>query len=128
VKWNFEKIWHWHVENYHNYHRLHSEKFHYSYHNIIVDDGKIYNFKNLKTNSFLEKKNLSFCHGSQIGIQNNPWCQMVFSWLTNCMVNKVSIRYEPVLTGSHFSREPLGLGSNCFKNNLKNRPFLVQRF
>jgi hypothetical protein len=44
------------------------------------------------------------------------------------MVNKVSIRYEPVLTGSHFSREPLGLGSNCFKKNLKNRPFLVQRF
>jgi hypothetical protein len=24
---------------------IHSEQFHYSYHNIIVDDGKIYNFK-----------------------------------------------------------------------------------
>jgi len=44
------------------------------------------------------------------------------------MVNEVSIRYEPVLTGSHFSREPLGLGSNCFKKNLKNLPVLVQGF
>ncbi len=33
-----------------------------------------------------------------------------------------------MLTGSHFSREPLGLGSNCFKKNLKNLPVLVQGF
>ncbi len=43
----------------------------------------------------------------------------IWSWLTNCMVNELSIRYEPVLTGSHFSREPLGLRSNCFKKKLK---------
>jgi hypothetical protein len=35
------------------------------------------------------------------------------------MVNELSIRYEPVLTGSHFSREPLGVGSNCLKKKLK---------
>jgi hypothetical protein len=29
-------------------------------------------------------------------------------------------------TGSHFSREPLGLGSNCFKK--KNLPVLVEGF
>jgi hypothetical protein len=42
------------------------------------------------------------------------------------MVNELSIRYEPVLTGSHFSGEPLGLGSNCFKKNLKNLPVLFK--
>jgi hypothetical protein len=41
-------------------------------------------------------------------------------------VNEVSIRYEPVLAGSHFSGEPLGLRSNCFKKNLQNLPILVQ--
>jgi hypothetical protein len=44
------------------------------------------------------------------------------------MVNEVSIRYEPVMTGSHFSREPLGLGCNCLKKNLKSLPVLVQGF
>jgi len=34
-----------HVENHHNCHRLHSEKIHSSYHNIIVNDEKICNFK-----------------------------------------------------------------------------------
>jgi hypothetical protein len=55
VKWNFVKIWIWHVENNHNYHRLHPELFHYSYHNIIVNDGKFI-ISNLQMNSFFERK------------------------------------------------------------------------
>jgi hypothetical protein len=40
-----------------NYRSLRSEYFHYSYHNIILDDGKTYNFKkNLKRIHFLKKK------------------------------------------------------------------------
>jgi hypothetical protein len=34
-------------------------KFHYSYHNIIVNDGKFYNFK--MKNRFFFLKNYSFC-------------------------------------------------------------------
>jgi hypothetical protein len=46
MKWSLVKIWSWHDENHHNYHRLHSKYFHYSYHNSIIDDEKIiYNFK-----------------------------------------------------------------------------------
>jgi len=60
MKWNFVKIGHCHVENYYNYHRLHSKKIHNSYHNIIVDDGKIYNLKIMKRIHFL-KKNYFFC-------------------------------------------------------------------
>ncbi len=37
------------------------DKFHDSYQNSLVDDGKIYNFKTEKTNSFFEKKNCPFC-------------------------------------------------------------------
>jgi len=49
-----EKLWSGH--RLHNYHRLHLNKFHFSYHNVIVDDGKIiYNFKILKMNSCFEK-------------------------------------------------------------------------
>jgi len=44
-KWNFVKIWSWYVENHHNYHPLCSEQFHYSYHNIIIDDEKNNDFK-----------------------------------------------------------------------------------
>jgi hypothetical protein len=44
-KLKFVKIWSWHVENHHSYYRLHFEQFHYSYHNSIVDDENIYNFK-----------------------------------------------------------------------------------
>jgi hypothetical protein len=41
-----------HVENHHNYHRLHSE----SYHNIVVYGGKNYIvFHILKRNSVFEK-------------------------------------------------------------------------
>ncbi len=58
MKWNFVKIWSWHVENHPNYHKLHFEEFHYSYHNIIVDDWKIYNFKFKKRNSFFGKKRI----------------------------------------------------------------------
>ncbi len=56
MKWNFVKIQSWHVENHHNYHRLHSEWFHYSYHNIIVDDEKIYIISNFKNEFFWERK------------------------------------------------------------------------
>jgi len=45
VKQFFVKIWSWHVENNHNCDSLHSIQFHYSYDNIIVDQGKYNNFK-----------------------------------------------------------------------------------
>jgi len=44
-------------EGLYNYHRPHFESCHYAYHNIIVGNGKIYNFKMKKTNSFFEKNN-----------------------------------------------------------------------
>jgi hypothetical protein len=61
VKWNFVKIWSRHVQNHHNSHSYNVDKFHDSYQNSLVDDGKIYNFKTEKTNSFFEKKNCPFC-------------------------------------------------------------------
>jgi hypothetical protein len=35
------------------------------------------------------------------------------------MVNELSISYETVLASSHFPREPLVLGSNCFFKTLR---------
>jgi len=49
MKWNFVKIWNWHVEIIVGY-TLNK----FWDHNIVVDDGKIYNFK-IKKWFFLKK-------------------------------------------------------------------------
>ncbi len=54
--------------------------------------------------------------------------KMVFSWLTNCMVNELSISYETLLASSHFSREPLVLGSNSFLKTLRTFWFWFKDF
>jgi hypothetical protein len=46
------KIWNWGVENYHNFHKLQFESFHFSYDNIIIDHGKK---KTLKIHNFFYK-------------------------------------------------------------------------
>jgi hypothetical protein len=53
---------------------------------------------------------------------------MVFSWLTNCMVNELSISYETVLASSHFPREHMVLGSNCFFKTLRTFWFWFKDF
>jgi len=78
--------------------------------------------------SFRSMSIYEFDYGSQLGTLNNSWCPMVFSWRSNCMVNELSISYEPVLASSHFPREPLVLGSMCFFKNWRTFWFWFKDF
>ncbi len=71
--------WSWHIEHHPNYHRLHSKYFHYSYHNIIIGDGKNIISKYKNEFIFWKKKIIMSMWKLTLGydMQNMNWIKNV---------------------------------------------------